>query len=123
MPIKQRTAIISGLQVPAKKPYVPSPDAKLSNVHPDDIRVAGFFAYAGVDPMTVPLDDLTAMMRTPQNDADLDRAYRDRVRSKATAVRSFCVLGMGSAKKVRLCENVTCALWPFRMGNSPFKGK
>ena len=39
------------------------------------------------------------------------------------AIRKFCISCQGeSMKGVRLCQNVNCVLWGFRMGHKP-KGK
>jgi hypothetical protein len=125
MPIKKRGEV----QVPATpvvapvRLHQPSPDAILAGVDPKILRACSFLAYQGADPMEVPTDDLTTMLRNEQNDSDMERTYRNRVRSKATGIRAFCVLCADGAKGARMCENVTCPLWPFRFGSNPLRRK
>jgi hypothetical protein len=125
MGIKKRD--FGGVQEPATpqaaKVHIPSPDALLRNVDEAHLRVSSFLAYAGADPMAIPTDDLTLMMRNPQNDSQMEREYRNRVRGKASGVRAFCVLCADGTKGARLCEVVTCSLWPFRMGSNPLNRK
>ncbi len=131
MAIKKRDFTATGrvLQEPAIQPrvkpaYEASPGAVINTDLADvEKRVIGHLVYAGADPMAVPTDDLVTMLRVVHNHDNLDHSYRNRIRSKATSVRSYCVMCAQSAKGARMCASVTCPLWPFRMGNNPLKRK
>jgi hypothetical protein len=44
--------------------------------------------------------------------------------SPIRAIRSKCLdCSGGVASEVRKCVDVTCSLWPLRMGTNPFHGK
>ena len=44
--------------------------------------------------------------------------------SPIRAIRAKCLdCCCGAASEVRKCVNVTCPLWPLRMGSNPFHGK
>lgn len=49
-------------------------------------------------------------------------AAQDRPKSRGKALRAKCIdCAGGSAAEVRKCTALECALWPFRMGRSPFR--
>lgn len=128
MPIKKINRSDVELQVPAIERFTlghtPSPGAVLAGIDKPGIRTCGHITYTGSDPSEVPTDDLVAMLRDVQNVGEtLETTYRNRVRGKLTAVRAFCVLCASGAKAARACSSVDCALWPFRMGNNPFRRK
>jgi hypothetical protein len=55
--------------------------------------------------------------------ADMEALGLERI-SRGDAVRAKCLDCMGSSPaEVRRCGDVTCALWPFRMGSDPFREK
>jgi hypothetical protein len=125
MAIKQRNFVVGSVQEPARvaAPHVPSKDAVLTGGTANTLRTAGHLTYSGTNPMQAPVDDLTLMVRDADNDTDLDHSYRNRIRSKGSAIRAFCVLCASGAKGARMCEVVDCALWSFRMGNNPLNRK
>ncbi len=44
--------------------------------------------------------------------------------SPTKAIRAFCIeCSGGNAAEARKCTATGCALWAFRMGSSPFRGK
>ncbi len=69
----------------------------------------------------------------PQLEGDVGRkvdytAVINRVKSKitnrATAMRAHCVeCSCGVLSEVRNCPVTACSLWPFRMGEDPFRKK
>lgn len=120
MPIKKRDSTDQPVQVPARE-HKRDPNAVLHGFK--DYRKAATILYDEISPKEVPIDDLVKLIRTPQNDDNMDRVYRNRIRGRMTAIRAFCVFCVGSSKKVRTCESLGCPLWPFRMGNNPFNRK
>ena len=81
--------------------------------------------FAGRDPRLVPVDILDRMRRAKQPmDDPTTAAYRAKIRTRASAIRTFCVdCQGGEVKGVRECEAMNCPLWPFRMGTDPLRGK
>ena len=70
-------------------------------------------------------DDGSPMGRDPRkmSAADLEACGLER-QSRGDAVRSKCLDCMcGSQAEVRRCGDVSCALWPFRMGTNPWPEK
>lgn len=52
--------------------------------------------------------------------ADMEALGLERI-SRGDAMRAKCLDCMGgNAAEVRRCGDMTCALWPFRMGTDPF---
>jgi hypothetical protein len=51
---------------------------------------------------------------------NVERTYRNRIRSPLTGIRGFCVIvcKSGSPKSVATCWNMSCPLWAFRMGKN-----
>ncbi len=41
--------------------------------------------------------------------------------SRGDAIKAKCLDCAGSRHEIRLCEVSTCALWPFRMGDDPWR--
>jgi hypothetical protein len=76
-------------------------------------------------PSQMPVADLLAAARASSNPgSNVERTYRDRIRSPLTAIRAHCVLCVGgSPKGATNCGVVFCALWPFRTGKNPYYGK
>lgn len=81
--------------------------------------------YAGKDPRMVPVEALNRMRQAKQPMDDLTTAnYRTKIKTRASAIRGFCVdCQGGEIKGVRECEAMNCPLWPFRMGTDPLRGK
>lgn len=62
----------------------------------------------GRDPRKMSVDDMTSR--------GLER------QSRGDAIRAKCLdCCAGSAAEVRRCGDVSCALWPFRMGTDPWR--
>lgn len=69
--------------------------------------------------------DGTPMGRDPRrmNAAALEACGLER-QSRGDAIRAKCTECMaGSQAEVRRCGDVSCALWPFRMGTNPWPEK
>jgi hypothetical protein len=51
---------------------------------------------------------------------NVERTYRNRIRSPLTGIRAFCVVvcKSGSPKAVAACYNMSCPLWSMRMGKN-----
>jgi hypothetical protein len=51
---------------------------------------------------------------------NVERTYRNRIRSPLTGIRAMCVVvcHSGSPKAVASCSNMSCPLWAFRMGKN-----
>jgi hypothetical protein len=81
--------------------------------------------YAGKDPRFVPVEALNRMRRAKQPmDDHTTASYRTRIKTRASAIRTFCVdCQGGEVKGVKECEAMNCPLWPFRMGTDPLRGK
>jgi hypothetical protein len=125
MPIKTRdfsNVNLDDLQAPAKV-FTPDGNAVIANLPKNVQRTAGFLTYGGSNPKEVPIDDIIAMLRVPQNDDNMERAYRNRIKGRLSAIRAFCVLKEGGPRAARMCSSVTCPLWPYRMGTNPFRRK
>ena len=43
--------------------------------------------------------------------------------SRGGAIRAKCMDCVGTAHEIRLCVVSTCALWPFRLGDDPWREK
>ena len=43
--------------------------------------------------------------------------------SRGDAIRAKCMDCVGTAHEIRLCVVSTCALWPFRLGDDPWREK
>lgn len=76
-------------------------------------------------PKGMRVQDLLAMVRVPNNPGDnVERTYRERIKSPLTAIRAWCVESQGgSPKAVRECKNMSCPLWSFRMGKNTWRGR
>lgn len=107
--------------------YQPSAETRLNlSETPSNRRLTAFKTYAlpGVKPAEIPIDDLVTVLRTPQNDENVDYVYRNRIKGRLSAIRAFCVFCQGgSPKAARLCAQVTCPLWSFRTGANGMRGE
>lgn len=125
MPIARRNVSASDLlHAPASIPKVfkPSDKAVVAHLPAKNRMRAGTVLYEGTPVAQVPFDDLVALARTVANEGEnLETAYRNRIKGRLSAIRAWCVLSKGSAKRVRSCENVACPLWAFRMGTNPYR--
>jgi hypothetical protein len=118
MAIRKRDVNAPAVQVPART-FKPDSDAVLE--HFPNARRAAAILYDETPTKEIPVEDLALLMRTHDNNENVDKVYRNRIRSRMTAIRAFCVFCVGgSPKAVRMCPKVTCPLYPFRMGNNPF---
>lgn len=125
MPIVRRTPATDSLQAPTsmapKREFIPDPRAIVSHVEPKLRRAAAIVEYDERDPKTIPVEDLVALARTCNSKENMEVVYRNRIRNRNTAIRAFCVMCIGGPKKVRACADVDCPIWPFRLGNNPFR--
>lgn len=123
MPIARRKLDASSVQASARtRKFVPDKNAVLHGF--SDPKRAASIIYDETPTKQIPLDDLVSLVRTPSNNCDVERAYRNRIKGRLSAIRAFCVICQGGQpKRVRMCDSTTCPLWPFRMGSNPFFGK
>lgn len=127
MPIARRDVPEAVAAPPAAPPvHSPDPSALLNASHtPAERRTIAFLAYASEQrkPTEIPVDDLVLLARTPQNDANVDRTYRGRIKGRLSAIRAMCVeCSGGSPKAARTCVQVNCPLWSFRTGANGMRG-
>lgn len=126
MAIKRRDfSAIATLQVPTSMPpreFVPNPKAFLEKFPAELRRRAGVVIYSETPSKEIPLEDLAYMLRhtVDPNPPAYEIVYRNRIRSRNTAIRAYCVLCAGGPKAARACVDTDCALWPFRFGQNPF---
>lgn len=77
----------------------------------------------GANPKKVPFAELKEHVQAPHDTDALVNKYRKRIKNRATAIRSYCIICMGGEiASIRLCTSLTCPLHPFRMGKDPFRG-
>lgn len=90
-----------------------------------DAYQIGHAAVAGIKPAEVPTQDMLRLVKICDNGDDIEKRYRDRIRSPLTAIRAWCVTQCqcGSVRQVTECSSTSCVLWGFRMGSNPFFGK
>lgn len=127
MPIARRSAS-AALQTAAsvKASYTPSSSDVLGSVPGPLRRRAAFIVYGFGEtlPKHTPIEDIAYSMRLC-NDEDwpLERAARNRIKGRLSAIRAYCLMCVSGPKAVRMCQSTTCPLHPFRMGNNPFRRK
>src|SRR4051812_46515037 len=56
-----------------------------------DAYQVGIHALPGMKPVDVPIQDMLRMLKVCDNGDDIEKRYRDRVRSPLTAIRAWCV--------------------------------
>lgn len=127
MPIIRRDATDAVAAPPAAVPvHRPDPNAVLNaSQTPPERRTIAYMAYAldHPKPTDIPVDDLVTLVRTPLNDANVDRTYRSRIKGRLSAIRAMCVeCSGGSPKAARTCVAVNCPLWSFRTGANGMRG-
>lgn len=120
MPILKRDKNAPAVQSTAPD-YVPDKDAVLE-AFPNPRRAAMILYDENTPVKKIPLDDIALLTRMPDNATNQDVVYRNRIKSRMTAIRAFCVLCVGGPRAARMCPSVSCPLWPFRMGHNPFRG-
>jgi hypothetical protein len=50
--------------------------------------------------------------------------YKAKITNRTSAIRAFCIeCSGGMVSEVRVCAVTKCALYPFRMGDDPFRKK
>jgi len=87
-----------------------------------DVKRAASILYDCSNSKQVPLEDLAILIRTTDNNETVDKVYRQRIKSRISAIRAFCVFCIGGQpQKVKFCIQTSCPLWPFRMGHNPFR--
>jgi hypothetical protein len=72
-------------------------------------------------PNEIPVGDMLANTRVMFSPGfNVERTYRNRIRSPLTGIRGMCVIvcKSGSPKAVAACYNMSCPLWAFRMGKN-----
>lgn len=80
-------------------------------------------AAHGADPDQLPRKVLYQIVHKPVDIDFAEYRYREGINNRESAIRAYCIWHMnGSADDVRYCKDMTCPLWPFRMGTNPFKG-
>lgn len=90
--------------------------------------LAGGVFYAGENPKSVPMGDLSFMQRQScwnEDISSIGQKYRERIKGPLTAIRAYCITRCmnNQTELVRTCNDCTCAFWSFRMGSNPFFGK
>lgn len=113
----QATPAISDKQKPAE--FAGVPDEYLRTV-----SMRKYYQRNSPHPDTVDTAELLRLVQTtnPGDGAPIFAAYRSRIRSPLTAIRSKCVECVGgSAKRANECENITCSVWAFRFGKNAFR--
>lgn len=80
--------------------------------------------YQGADPKKLPKATLLTIMNDPLNRDTAEDKQRSKMRTRAQAIRQFCVHNCmsGSVQYVRECASISCEFHPFRMGKDPFRG-
>jgi hypothetical protein len=82
----------------------------------------------GRDPMTIPLDVLSASGHPPRRTAQVMSAYRagmDYLISEGPSarthkeLRAICHECAENRAEIRRCAIVNCPIWPYRMGRNP----
>lgn len=111
MAIRKRVAVPEEVLIAHEAVRV-EPEAKPKTVNP-----------AQPDPRTMSVDELRAQLTTPRDGNSIEVMYRQRIVSPLSGIRAWCVTCADGIAEARRCPNVTCALWPFRMGKNPFFGK
>ena len=127
MPIQRRT-FDPALQTAAsvKSTYTPSNRDVLGHVPGPMRRHAAFVVYGfgATLPKHTPIEDIAYSMRLCNNeDWSLEKAARNRIKGRLSAIRAYCLMCVSGPKAVRMCQSTTCPLHPFRMGNNPFRRK
>jgi hypothetical protein len=80
-------------------------------------------AWQGANPKKVDLAEWQEHVAASHDGDSISAKYRAGIRSRATAMRAFCVDCQGGfVAGVAACVAVTCPLHPFRMGKDPFRG-
>ena len=92
----------------------------------DELR----WQFGGKRPRKIPVEILREMLETPYEPGDRERTFRLGILGSKSrgvvisAVRVKCLdCCCWSTKEVELCDAVRCPLWPFRMGENPFRAK
>jgi len=124
--LAERASDARGVFDPSKDPYEGSyisyqvHDRKLSRRAAQELAVAGYFPK----PNEMRVQDLLANVRMTYPTADnVEITYRNRIRSPLTGIRAFCVqCKYFRPGEVRKCQEMSCPLWPFRMGRNRFRG-
>lgn len=97
---------------------------KLMRLRGEAERVELKLEYQGANPKSLPKATLLSIMNDPLNRDTAEDKQRSKMRTRAQAIRQFCVHNCmsGSTQFVRECASICCELHPFRMGRDPFRG-
>lgn len=140
MAIKKRTSLPVYSDEPAEpvrlnivaKPKQPMPEGEVVQYfgeQPDQRTLLrlGLVAQACGDAAPdarMNVTDHVALLRMPYDKNNPQEArYRNRIKNRATAITAMCITCTGSRKLVTECAATDCALWAFRFGGDPFRGK
>jgi len=95
----------------------------LTEPSPNRVDSKGQPRRIGRDPMTLPVEVLTASGHGPREarrvigalgDEPVDSSIR-----RLTELRRHCLACAENAAEVRRCSIIDCPLWPYRMGKNP----
>ena len=124
--LAERAADSRGVFDPGKDPYEGSYISYLVGDRTTSLRVSQELGHAGYfpKPNEMRVQDLLANIRMAFPSADnVEVTYRNRIRSPLTGIRAFCVqCKYWRPGEVRKCQEMSCPLWPFRMGRNRFRG-
>ncbi len=86
--------------------------------------------YGGQNPSEIKAEILQEMLEVPYQGGDIEERTRASIRrpngrgTLNSAVRCKCLDCVGWVQsEVLACVSVRCPLWPFRMGDNPFRQK
>lgn len=124
--IEQSLAEQQEEEVVSKKPEMSELD-KITVAMPDNLVLMLGYGNS-VDNVTkhpndIPTEVLRRQLDICDENDEMERHYRKRIRSPLTAIRAFCVLCSVGPKAANKCSCVSCPLWVFRRGSNPFYGK
>jgi len=124
--LNERAEDQRGIFDPAKDAYEGSYISYYVSDRVDARRKAQELAHIGYfpKPNEMRVQDLIANVRlTYPNPDNVEVTYRQRIRSPLTGIRAFCVqCKYFRPGEVRKCQEMSCPLWPFRMGRNRFRG-
>jgi hypothetical protein len=100
---------------------------------PDDetgrVRSDGRLRRIGRDPMSIPVDILTASGHPPRRTSSVVAALRKALELDLSDMREYrdlrryCLDCAENSAEVRRCAIINCPFWPYRMGRNPHNPK
>lgn len=80
--------------------------------------------HQGANPKKIDFELLRDHIRASVSfDDAATNKYREKISSRATAIRAMCVHCQGGyLPGIKECASITCPLHPFRMGKDPLRG-